>query len=59
MANKRKSVLVVDGNLFARRVFYKFQHLSSKIKFRDLESLAPSLLKVYFPETEYGRILYL
>ena len=29
-------VLVVDGNLFARKMFYKFKHLSSKLSHQEL-----------------------
>lgn len=55
MSNKEKKILIVDGNLFARRIFYKFQHLSSKIKFGDLETLAPNLIRILFPEAMTGK----
>ena len=36
-----KKVLIIDGNLFARKMFYKFRHLSTKIRMKDLDIISP------------------
>ena len=34
-------ILIVDGNLFARKMFYKFKHLSSKLSPEELGIISP------------------
>lgn len=42
---KKKEInLIIDGNLLARKSFYKFQNLSAKLRNRDLLSLSKSLI---------------
>jgi len=41
---KRKLVLIVDGNLLARKSFYKFKVLSSKMKISELRGLSKFLM---------------
>lgn len=38
-------ILIVDGNLFARKMFYKFKHLSSKLNSEELGIISPTFQK--------------
>lgn len=38
-------ILIVDGNLFARKMFYKFKHLSSKLTSQELGVISPIFQK--------------
>ncbi len=38
-------ILIVDGNLFARKMFYKFKHLSSKLSSQELGIISPIFQK--------------
>jgi len=38
-------ILIVDGNLFARKMFYRFKHLSSKLTSRELGIISPIFQK--------------
>jgi len=42
---KEKTKLIVDGNLLARKSFYKFKDLSSTVKIEDLKYLSKPLRK--------------
>ena len=38
-------ILIVDGNLFARKMFYRFKHLSSKLTSQELGIISPIFQK--------------
>lgn len=38
-------ILIIDGNLFARKAFYKFKNLSTKISNLDLAKISPKFRK--------------
>lgn len=38
-------ILIVDGNLFARKMFYKFKHLSSNLDPKELGTISPTYQK--------------
>jgi 5'-3' exonuclease len=42
---KMSYILIVDGNLFARKMFYKFKHLSSKLSPQELGIISPIFQK--------------
>jgi len=50
-------ILIVDGNLFARKMFYKFKHLSSKLSSQELGIISPifqknTLAKLYVQDQD-------
>ena len=47
---EEKFVLIVDGNLFARKMFYKFKKLRTTIKPSDLNKISPKLNEKYKKE---------
>jgi len=51
MNKKDRKILIIDGNLFARKMFYKFGNLSSKIKFKYLEKFIPQITDRIIRET--------
>ncbi len=46
----KEITLIVDGNLFARKMFYKFRKLSSQISLHDLKVISASLYTAYSPK---------
>jgi 5'-3' exonuclease len=49
---KNPTILIIDGNLLARKSFYKFKNLSIKVKNEDLISISRKLIKKTKEDTE-------
>jgi 5'-3' exonuclease len=47
---KKSHILIIDGNLFARKMFYKFKYLKTKTSISELAKYSPGIVVDAFPD---------